>query len=360
MHLLANPNHLFDLDARDVRGQTLISLVLDTKNEDLLKSVLAKKIKVNQPTYKTRNQILVQPLHQAVTMNFAEGVRLLAQHHAQLNNPVGPMRDTPLLLAARQGKMKSLQVLLEFPPKHLALEAENTHSIKNQQNGLRAIEELCIHFKNKQQTQEALRSIAMLLCCGAEPPRSEEMRHLLSSNRVALLKAVDVFLKDKPQYVDAFVNRCHLKESALHNIVYADHSWSSSIRHLFGKPSDAALVREGFVTKKYSNPLDKPRNAPQISSIAGSEAGVDDPLKLYAEFVRRYTDTYNNQKIANRWSTMRWMIAEGKADWEIVCRYAENHPSSRTHLVLTEMCPAQPSMHEDIDVENAASPEFSH
>jgi hypothetical protein len=228
--------------------------------------------------------------------------------------------------------------------------AHNNNFFPYKKNGHTAIEELCEHIASNNEKDEAIRGVALLLCRGAEPPDDEEMRQLLSSNRIALLKAVHSYLADKPGLVDAFVNRCHLREGVLHNIVYADHSWGSSIRHLFGTPSDVALIIENLVTRKYDSPqVDKPTAVPLSSTTAEHLVKETNPLKLYAEFVRRYTQAYDSQLIPNRWSTMRWMIAEGNCDWATVVNYARNHPTSRTRIIYNEMFHPIPKVNESIE-----------
>ncbi|HAT1659891.1 TPA: Dot/Icm T4SS effector AnkC/LegA12 [Legionella pneumophila] len=342
--------YFFDVDKRDGYGRTLLSLALDAKRKELLIAILARNPIVHATTLRSSAYVPFQPIHQAVVLDYAEGITLLASVGAQLTNPLGSMRDTPVILAARLGKINALAALLELPTQSLSLESENNHLFEDKQTGHTAVEELCERMSNENDKADALRGIAMLICRGAEPPRNEKMRTLLSSNRVAFLKAVSTYLADKPQLVDAFVERCHLRESALHNIVYADHSWGSSIRHLFGVPSEAALIVEELVTRKYSDPSFASENVSSLSTTATENLRSErNPLKLYAEFVRRYTQAYDSQMITNRWSTMRWMIAEGNCDWDTVLRYSKNHPTSRTRIVLNEMFNPIPRVHEDIE-----------
>lgn len=338
----------FNFEQRDADGRSLLSLVLRTKDENLLRRILDRKPNVNAATFMTR--IPFQPLHQAVVLDFAAGVTLLAQQGAQLANPVGGKSETPVLLAARLGKINALEALLELPAQNLQLEAKNSNHYENKLAGYTAVEELCMRIDTNNKPKEAIKGVAMLLCCGAEPPHDEEMRKLLSSNRELLLKAVHEFLEDKPGLVDAFVNRCHLKESTLHNIVYADHSWGSSIRHLFGRPSDAAFIIEDLVSRKYTNQSVLQPDAPALSRAASEKSSTEnESLKLYAEFVQRYTQAYNSQRITNRWSSMRWMIADGQCDWDTVLRYAKNHPSSRTKIIIDEMLAPAAIVHENVD-----------
>lgn len=345
--------YFFDMDRRDDYGRTLLSLSLDTKRTELLIAILARKPTIHARTLRTSTRVAFQPIHQAIVLDYAEGITLLAGMGAQLTNPLGSMKDTPVILAARLGKINALEALLALPVERLSLEVENNHLFEDKQTGHNAVEELCERMINDKGKAEALRGIAMLICHGAEPPRNETMRNLLRSERVSFLKAVSNYLVDKPQLVDSFVNRCHLRESALHNIVYADHSWGSSIRHLFGTPSEAAFIVEELVTRKYSDPSYVHENVSSLATTATENLQSEkNPLKLYAEFVRRYTQAYDSQMITNRWSTMRWMIAEGNCDWDTVVRYSRNHPTSRTRIVLNEMFNPIPRVHDDIDTQH--------
>ncbi|MCL9683344.1 Dot/Icm T4SS effector AnkC/LegA12 [Legionella maioricensis] len=350
----------YDMDRRDSEGRTLISLILNIKNIALLINILMNKLNIHATTSMTDARVRFQPIHQAVVLDFADGVRLLAAEGAQLANPLGVMKDTPLILAARLGKINAMEALLEFPGENLQLEAENNNLFEDKMTGHTAMEELCERIANNNEKNEAIRGVAMLLCRGAEPPLREEMRQLLSSNRIALLKAIDKYLEDKPGLVDAFVNRCHVTDGPLHNIVYADHSWGSSIRHLFGTPSEAAFIVENLVIRKYNDSQVEQANGTPLSfATAESLARERNHLKLYAEFVRRYTQAYDSQIFTNRWSTMRWMIAEGRCDWATVVNYARNHPTSRTRIIWGEMFHPMPKLHEDIEETSENSSEHT-
>lgn len=340
---------LFDLNRRDSEGRTLISLILDTKNLEILFNLLMNKPNVHAATSMTNAKVPFQPIHQAVALDHADGIRLLAQQEANLSNPLGLMKDTPVLLAARLGKINALEALLELPVDNLKLEVENNHLFEDKTTGHTAMDELCKRILDNTEKSEAIRGVAMLLCRGAEPPRSDALRNLLSTNRVDLLKAVHEYLEDKPQLVDSFVNQCHLTESALHYIVYADHSWGSSIRHLFGKPSDVAFMVEGLVVRKYSNPINPQGKGDPLPTTATVNLSAEkEPLKLYAEFVRRYNQAYDSQLLSNPWSTMRWMIAEGRCDWATVLRYSSTNPTSRTRIIIHEMFNPIPGVHDDV------------
>lgn len=354
----------FDLSRRDIDGRTLISLILSFRIFDLLMYLLGARINIHEATPLSGSRIRFQPLHQAVVLDFPDAVRLLASQGAQLSNPVGVMKDTPLTLAARLGKITAMEVLLEFPVEQLNIDAENKNTSLDLASGHMAIEELCQRMADNDGADEALRGVAMLLCHGAEPPRITEMRALLTDNRIALLNAIQDYLEHRPGFVDAFVSRCHVVESTLHNIIYADHSWGSSMRHLFGVPSEAAFMVENLVTRKYDVPQsDKPNVVPLAAATPVDFQKEKDPLKLYAEFVRRYTNAYANQIFTNPWSSMRWMIAEGNCNWQRVVEYAKNHPTSRTRIVLGDMLQPIPSVHMDIETEEPViqiSPQHRH
>lgn len=333
------------INQRDEKGRTLLSLVITSQQDKLLAALLQQKPSVHMPTYMSDSNIAFQPIHQAIVLNYAHGIRLLIEHGASLNNRCGLGQDTPVLLAAHLCKIPALEALLDNPGEAINLAAERSIFLKGKRCQQNAIERLCDHVKAGNNKAEALRGVAILLCHGAEPPRSESLRQLLADNRTKLLQAIHVYLEDKPHLVDAFVQRCHLSESALHHIVYARHSWGSAVRHLFGTPHDAAFVIEGLVARKYaSHSLDTPVNLPMTTAENCSPA--TDPLKLYALFVKRYKEAYDNQLVTNRWSKMRWMIAEGDCDWAKVQRYVNTNPSSRSAIVYKELFKPLPKIHE--------------
>ncbi|MDP3269199.1 MAG: ankyrin repeat domain-containing protein [Legionella sp.] len=345
-HLLKNETLKLNLNARDSDGDLLISLALKTRNTQLLEVILKKSINIHEVNRMHPDFGAVQPFHQAVMLNYPDGIGLLADKGAQLDSPVGTMRDTPLHLAAYLKRIEALNALLDLPVEKLGLDLENARFYPNTQTGHTAIEELCEHLIKEPKNHKLIFGIAMLLCQGAEPPRNQLMRHLLNANRITLLNSVNDYLKDKKHLVDSFVNRCHLKESVLHTIIYADHSWGSAMRHLFGMPSTAALMVEDLIIRKDNNFIDPD---PESVLIEASEplSVKDNPVKLYAEFVRRYTEAYESQRIPNRWSNMRGMIARG-CDWQTVTDYAARHPSSRTAIIWNEMFRVVPEIHSEI------------
>lgn len=343
----------FDVDKRDKSGRTLLSLILTTKDPRLLQALLTRNPNVHAISYMT-GKIPFQSIHQAVALDFAPAITLLVQHGAHLNNPFGELKETPLLLAARLGKINALSALLAESALHHVLERENNHLLPGNKEGHRAIEELCLHLDKGTNRAETIRGIAILLCHGAQTPRSEAMCELLSDYRMQILAQARSYMKDKPELVNAFVNRCHLKDSALNSIMYARNSWANSIRHLFGIPSRAAVEIEELITVKDSSDL-----ASLVDASAADLSQETNKLKLYAEFVRRYTQAYQGQVFTNRWSSMRWMIADGQCDWSTVLAYSQNHPGSRTRIIINEMLNLLPKLRERLEQANALEPQQS-
>lgn len=321
----------FNLNARDAKGKTLLYGVLNTQDVSLLAALLSQGPNVNIPNWMPKIKCMYQPLHQSIFLNFSNGVRMLAASGAQLSNPVGSLADTPLTLAARLLKTDALEALLESPIESLMIEKPNRNELNERFSGHTAVEEFCRHIADNNNLPKAIKGVAMLLCRGAEPPRNEVMRGLLVTHRWMLLKAIQSYLADKPELVDAFVQRCHLSNTSLHKIIYADNTWGNSVRRFFGVASDEGFMLEQLVYRKYSK----------------IEHGERNSLKLYAFFVQKYQEAYRSQRIANPWSEMRWQIAEGTADWESVKRYAKSKPLSRTAMLYRDMVVPLPEVNDE-------------
>lgn len=340
----------FDLNQRNVHGQTLLCLAINSKNEELLTEILSQNPDIFASSILDASGTLFQPLHQCILLDFAKGVSLLISKGAQLSNPVGKNKETPVLLAAGVVAVNALETLLSQPLTALNMDAKHLGT------GYNAIEILCKELANSKNRKRALQGVAMLLCHGAEAPSDDAMRELLRSNRKDLLKMIDVYLEPKPELVDDFVKRCHLTQTALHNIIYSQNSWESSIRRFFGRPSGAAFVVENLVSRKNHSVSSNIDETKPTSSIA-SQAAEHNALKLYSEFVRRYKLAYNGQMISNCWSSMRWLIASGLCDWSTVERYAKTNPKSRTSKIYKEMMAAsflQPTEMSEVDETNLA------
>lgn len=336
LHCAQKHNIFFDMTRRDCQGRSLIGLALAKKNTDILKALLQAGAQVAMDSRINGHKAPIQPLHQAILLDDAASIRQLIAYGAQLTNPYGALQDTPLFLAIRFNAIHALPVLLEQPQIQELLNEAHPALAARGATALNAIEFLCRSLQKGAPKEKTLSGIAMLLCRGAEPPRQESMRHLLSSHRIELLRAMSTYLDDKPELVDPLVQRCHRPESALHNILYANYSFANSVRHFFGNPSDAALMVEQFVVRKYT--AETVHMAEGLPTAAAANVAMDtDPLKLYALFVKRYQEAYGAQLFANPWSTMRWMIADGRANWETVTSYVETNPKSRSAIIYNEL-----------------------
>lgn len=341
LHLLGK--NTFAVDGHDQDGKTLISLTLSMRNKHLLRKVLQQKPNIYETTLVTKERIPYQPLHEAILADFPFAVKLLAEAGAQLDNPVGIYMDTPLLLAVRWGKIRALEMLLEFPVAQLKLDAESMERYEDKMHGDNAIESLCRLLEKRTNSKSLINGIAMLLCCGAELPRRMEMCQLLANKQAELLKAISNYLEHRPHLVDPFVERCHVSGSPLHEMMYVNHSWKNGLFYLLGWPNKTAVTVESWVSSKYKDELP--------SKAATTYTGQESPLKLYAEFVRRYEEAYKNQRITFPWSTMRWRISAGQCSWGTVCEYAELYPDSRTGIIIKDMIKVMPqkAMSDELD-----------
>lgn len=323
------------IDSPDMGGRTLLSRVIDAGDEGLLHLLLSCCPNIHQPSQiKINDEVMImQPLHQAVVMGFADAVKSLIDAGAQADNPCGLLQETPLLLAARMGQVDALEVLLESTNGQLDLEGTNAESD-------RAIDLLCVRLHDQQKPQDALRGIAMLLCHGATVPRHELLRDLLTDNRKTLLSEVKKYAAKDPILAAKFIRACHDKNSDLHNIIYAKHSWTQSIRHLFGIAGEEAFTLESLVAQ------DK---EPSASSVSYTKDEV-----LFAEFVKRYDASIKGHTIFNPWSAMRWKITTGEiTSMKQVREYAAEYPNTRTDKILKEMENPRLSFHEDLEQELA-------
>ncbi|KTD38899.1 ankyrin repeat protein [Legionella nautarum] len=274
-----------------ITGRTLLSRAISTGDASILKTLLRSgfEIDVNAPNQiqvKMGQTITMQPLHQAVASNFPEATYYLLQNGAIIDTPCGRLRETPLLLAARLGTIKSLEVLLSATAGQncIDLQAENKEAE-------RAIDLLCKRLMNQEKPQEALYGIAMLLCHGAKAPRDESFRSLLRSNRFALIDQVKEYKKQSGSSAELFIDACHDKNNPLHDIMYANtwlhlfwrYSRLQWIWHLFGLNCDEAFRIEalvydgpesdvpGFVQNKFS-PLESIATSRSNEELSVSEA----------------------------------------------------------------------------------------
>ena len=310
-----------ELNSRDANGRTLISRAIEAGNTQALRELLAKHPNIDQPSRG------LQPIHQAVLMNFAEGVEALLDNNAKVNNPCRKQKETPLLLAAHHGKIDALRVLLARTKSEPNV--QNPFDIQNGQS-LRAIDLLCKRLQAKHAPLDSIRGIAMLLANGASAPRLEKFRTLLQDNRLALLDAVSTYIEEMPHLSVNLVRAGHDKNNPLHTIFYADKTWRKSVGHFFGRPDRAAFKLEKIIV--------------QSQETMGSASDKDSYERFnkneirFAEFVRRYDLAIKKSCFYNPWSEMRWKITRGEiTTWGDVLNYVKEHPDSRSRKIINEM-----------------------
>lgn len=318
----------FDLNQRDNNGYTLLYHVLNSRNENLLKLVLTKRQNLHATSrMKDLNMDLyLQPLFQAILLDFEYAITSLVSCGAEFTNYVGRLKETPILFACRLGKVNALQALLQLQHKTSNLEKSNA-------NGQNAIELLCAKMKKKSQVNETIRGIAMLFCHGAEPPANSDLRRILNDHVDEIMKEIKSYAQNNPNLAEPLVKRCHQKETFLHKMIYTDHSISSSIMSFFCRPRETALDLEELLVD-YTEELSEHMS----------------PEKLYARFVTHYTRYYDDKSFTNPWSTMRKMISDGQADWALVINYAKENPQSRTALVLKDMAKDLPGLATNLTI----------
>lgn len=337
-------------DSYDPERKTLLARVIDTENIDNLRVVLANHPNVNKPSaiqVGKDKKISIPPLHQAIIKNFTGAVDALIKAEADVDNTYGALQETPLLLAARLGRVDALKTILESKAPRLDLEATNEES-------KRAIDLLCARLETKEDSQDALRGIAMLLCHGAAVPREQALCTLLQDNRYALLDEVSKYTEKLPELAASFVRRCHIS-GPLHSIIYAENSWWQSLWYLFARPSHVALQLESLVLR--GQPPSKKKEAEAEEEVIQVEAPSPFTKEevQFATFVKKYDEALSIKKflgitIFNPWSSMRWAIDSGKyTSLEQVKKYREDYPGTRTDRVLEKMENRRESLHENLD-----------
>lgn len=346
------------LDTRDYAGRTLLSRALAAKALSFLQWLLDRRLDVHEPNLIQINtkRIEMQLLHEAVLADLPEAINALLESGANIENPCGVLRETPLLLAAHYGRINSLEALLASRSEQMDLEAESI-------NAMRPIDWLCTRLQQRENPQNALRGIARLLCHGAEVPRHGTLRELLMDNRLALLEEVKEYTKHSPALAATFVRACHDKNNPLHGIIYASSSWVQTIRRMFGMACKEAflvesLVFDGFynVQKEAAAAKGKDRSAVRLSLVeTESSEGFSQDEQQFAEFAWRYRQNFSGF-FKNPFSTMHWNLTSGQCTaMKDVEDYGGQHHKTRTKLLLKQMHGQIHELHDDLYEEDASS-----
>ncbi len=325
----------FNFDALDNKARSLLSLALSAADEDLIARILVHTKNIHQSSVVQINEqpIEMQPIHQAIYLNLPSAVRMLREK-AQLNNACGLEKNTPVMLAVKSGHCEVLEELLRSPVEQLNFKAKNAKGI----NAMGLACETLKMAKTPESKNKSLQNIAMLLCNGAEVPKLDLLKNVLVSHRNELLQQMDDYLLKHPELVDEVVNRIHDKNKGrLHSLVYENDPLVSILQHLRNKPNNAALLVENWITRK-------------VEQAPASESQQDDDKVKFAEFVRQYDRQYKAKRFSNPWSSMRWMVASGTVtNWKDVMTYADNHPISRTAILLKSFEKRESNLHESMD-----------
>ena len=100
--LLAHP--LINLEAASINGNTALMLAAFKHNKPALLALLAKGAQVNRPGWTA--------LHFAAASGADEIVRILLEQHAYIDTE-SPNKITPVMIAAREGHLSTVQLLLD-------------------------------------------------------------------------------------------------------------------------------------------------------------------------------------------------------------------------------------------------------
>lgn len=317
-------NTEFSLNSYDKDGNSLLKLVLETRDKKFIQFLLSQeRLNPHQPFDVKENSetIEMQPIHYAIYLDFPEAVEGLAKRGADLNNSCNQEQNYPIHLAAKYGSEQVMRGLLE------AVEKPNLEHLNSKQQT--AIELACARLKEakgKDEKQSLLSNISLLLCYGAQLPRKEFMKNFLKNHADELLEKMNEYLSEHTELVEAFVDRCHDRNDDLHSFFYDTNPLSTAFKHLFGKPNNRPLIIEGLITKKYKDECTSKEHVSETDKVK------------FARFVQTYREMYKDDTISNPWSKMHMNIACGTmTSWKSVTDYANEHPKSRTAKVLKRM-----------------------
>lgn len=305
------------LNSYDNEGHSLLSRVMDLQNEDYLTTLLENKLNLSLASFiETKTgPVCMQPLHQAVFLNFPVAIARLIELKALASNPCGENLEPPILLAAKLGHIEAMIGLIHSLK---AQEATNpplkTKVLFNQKDkkGERAIDKLCQQLKEKREVQATLKGIAVLLCHGTKEPSREDFRQLIHTHRDALLSEIIRYSNENPGAALEFVRKCHDRNKwKLHQMIYQS---PPAVSFFPSFDRQTAVKLESLMT-------------------AENEATADEIN--FAKFIEAYFLRFEQKKLANPWSKMAEQLARGGfTQYKEIKDYAGNHPNSRTAKVL--------------------------
>ncbi|MDX1837701.1 ankyrin repeat domain-containing protein [Legionella taurinensis] len=306
------------INGRDRDGRTILSRAIETGSIECVRQVLKYKPLIDQADNIQLDEATareMQPLHLAAFRDFGEGVKELLGAGASVDNPFGSRKRPTLSIAAREVNVSALEAVLEVANKPAQLNYEDTMR-------LRPIDLLCDSLAKNEKTHEAIRGIAMLLCRGADMPRTEAYCQLLHTHRRQLLNDILDYAGKNPELKPSILRTIHNKNHALHRVIYDTHSLGRSVKNLTGGYDDLAGQVESL--------------AQDIPEKGELQLRPDE--KRFAEFVQLYLKNIKDATFFNRWSGMLTKISQGEVtSWQQLCDYAYANPNSRTALIIKQM-----------------------
>lgn len=344
------------LHARDQSGMTLFARAIASKESIYVNRLLKLGVDVNQasPVPFEGGVIEAQPLHQAIIDDMPEVVPALLKKGAQAFNPAGPLRETPLLLAVRLGRVELIEILCRSIAAPDTLQGQNPINYNNEllrlneenAEGLYPIEVLCKRLSNRNHRgtqQQTLKAIAILLYHGSLAPRWPELTTDLVKHRMALVNAIQSYWKEYrhlrgyPALIIDFVRRSLNKNDPLHSIMYAQQSPQQSLMAFLGKIDERPAVKMQALFEEAHRAL------PDAVQLADQTKVLSTDELNFTRFIERYetaknAHTFFKIPIYNPWSGMRQKLARGEiTTWEGVVQYAHVHAKSRTSKIVIPM-----------------------
>lgn len=349
--LLSQRQQTLEINARDEQGRTLLSRAIESGSIDTVNQILAEKANVSQSCGG------LQPLHEAVIGNFPEAVHALINAGAQIENPT-KKKFTPLLLAARHGSIRALEALLKYIP--IARPGQENPLDTPDFKSTRAMDYLCARLKQKENLQETIRGIALLLCHGASAPRSHSLQSLLRDHRHALREAVTDYTADKPAERIKFLRMVQSADTHLHEIIFADRTFGTSLNRFFGRSSRTAFRLADMVLSTAPQQAahmdldeDQDSNLHLPLSEHSTESAFSSKELEFARFVKLYEEESKKRSFCSLYNGMRFELARGRITTiDEVDYYCNRNPHSLSNEVRARMNNPQTEVHVELECDS--------
>lgn len=298
-----------DIDAHDLYGNSILKLVIASRDQELLMLALQYGPNVNlemslTPAYEKSRSI--SALHWAVICDNAYALEELFKR-MELGEACFWAGDTSILVSASKLNRVNILKILLSQPQILESHCWEQSSI--------AVDKFLEHLKNDVQRSSAIRGLAMLLCHGVN--LNEVQLATMRCHRANLLQETQKYLHDKPALSQAFSEYCHTKDNPLHTLYHSSDSWLQVILCLFGWED---------------------RTAFELEAILGIIQPSTYQDKKFIDFCKCYEKDRQESRFFNPFSQMRRLLTSGEiTSWEQVKEYAKDHPHSRTATIVKRM-----------------------